>query len=247
MWSKRGFTVVLAAVASAAACTSTPKFQGYTAPDLYEYAQEAYESEEWSEAIDALELLTQFDPDFPQMARARLLLAHSFKEDEQYLTAVSEYVRVLSRYASDGLLAPEAALGVCESYVGMSPIYPRDQTNTIQALNSCRNAANDYPSSAEGMRADSLAADMTERLARKDFEAGDWYLSRSLFDSARIYFEVVVDEYPETPYAPLSLLRLHELFTEIGYDDLAQEALDRLEAEYPESDEARSVRSPNGT
>ncbi|MEZ4415128.1 MAG: outer membrane protein assembly factor BamD [Gemmatimonadota bacterium] len=221
-------------------CRSTPKFQGYTADELYAFGQRASEAGEWSEAVEALELLISFDPNYTRMGEARLLLADAYFQKEDYLTAASEYIRILSRYPGTEL-QPRAALGVCRAYVGLSPIPQRDQTHTIQALNSCRNTANDYPGREEGHFADSLAVDMAERLAEKGFQTGEFYFSRDFFDSARVYYEQVVGDWPSTSFAPRSLLRLYELFVEIGYDDLAEEARTRLLREYPESESARTL------
>ncbi len=221
-------------------CRSAPKFAGFTAEELFTHGQRAFEAEDWDEAVDAFELLTSFDPDFPRMGEARVMLAGSYYEKGDYLTAASEFIRVLSRHQNTPLEA-QAALGVCRSYVGLAPIPQRDQTHTVQALNSCGNTATDYPGTPEGAAADSLATLMHERLAEKDFDTGEFYFSRDFYDSARVYYEAVVSTYATSTFAPRSLLRLFELFTEIGYDDLAEEARTRLLQEYPESEAARSV------
>lgn len=227
-----------------AGCRSTPRFQGYTADELLAFGERSYTAEEWGDVIEALELLVSFDPNYPRMGEARLLLADAYFQQEDYLTAASEYIRVLSRYPGTDL-EPRAALGVCRSYVGLSPIPQRDQSHTVQALGSCRNTAADYPADPSGQTADSLATAMVEKLAAKDFQTGEFYFSRDFFDSARIYYEGILEAWPGSTFAPQALLRLYELFTEIGYDDLAAEARDRLLREYPDSEAAQAV--PTGT
>lgn len=228
-------------LAAVAGCTSTPPYEGMTAEEAFAYSQRRFEEGEYGDAIEALERLTASGLTFDRMAEARLLLADAFFRDGQHLTAVSEYTRVLDRYAGSEV-ADDAALGVCRSYVELSPIPQRDQTYTEQALQACRNTASDYASSDIGDQARQLADLMFERLAEKDFEVAESYFRLGFYDSARIYYEDVVEKYPETPAAPRSLLRLVELFTRIEYDDLAEESRQRLLNDYPDSPSAQLVR-----
>ena len=233
-------TAILMALVIVSACQSTPKFAGYTADELFTHGERAFQDGDWEEAVEAFELLTTFDPDFPRMGETRVFLAESYYQQGDFLTAASEFIRVLSRHGGTPV-EPTAALGVCRSYVGLAPIPQRDQTHTTQALNSCGNTAVDYRGTEEGTAADSLATLMLERLAEKDYSTAEFYFSRDFYDSARVYYEEVLESYSTSSYAPRSLLRLYELFTVIGYDDLAEEARTRLLAEYPDSEAAKSI------
>lgn len=223
------------------ACTSTPEYVGMSQEEAFAYAQRKYEAGDYEDAIEALEQIAASFPDFERMPEARLLMADAFFHDGDHLTAVSEYTRVLDRYANTPQ-GPPAALGICRAYVEMSPIPQRDQTFTEQALTACENTARDHPGTDEGVEAQSLATQMFERLAERDFQVGESYFRLKFYDSARIYYEDVVSEYPTTPAAPKALARLVELFTIIEYDDLAEENRQRLLTDYPDSPSALQLK-----
>ena len=223
-----------------AACASTSRFEGMDAQTLYGVAVEEYEAGDDGAAAEALDRLLLSFPAFEQAAEAFFLLAESYFRDEQYITATSEYTRFLDRYPAHPR-APDAALGVCESYVGLSPISQRDQTFTQQALTVCRNVMADYRGHAAAERAAQHVQEMREKLAKKDYESGDYYLRRDLYLPSVVYFEQVVESYPETPWAPRALLGIIEAYRAIGYEDEVEEARQQLLSRYPDSPEAREL------
>lgn len=221
-------------------CASSSPFAGLTAGQLYDLGLAKYEEEDWSEAIRAFERLTLAFPTYDRIAEARIYLSRSFFEKEEYLSAASEYTRFLDRYPGHEL-APQASLGTCLSYAELSPIPQRDQTYTHEAIDECLNVTTDYPGTPEAEQAMAVRAQMVEKLARKVWLGGDWYFRRKLYDSAIIYFQDVVETYPETDAAPEAWLRLYQSYEQIGYDDEAQQARDQLLQRYPDSQAARSL------
>lgn len=238
--------LILACVVGIVGCTSTPEYVGMSQEEGFAYAQRRYDDGEYKDAIEALEQITASFPDFERMPEVRLLMADAYFDDGDFLTAVSEYTRVLDRYVNTPQ-GPPAALGICKAYVELSPIPQRDQTFTEQALTACENTARDYPGTNQGDEAQALATDMFERLAERDFQIGESYFRLKFYDSARIYYEDVVAEYPTTPAAPRSLARLVELFTIIQYDDLAEQSRQRLLTEYPDSPSALQLKENGET
>jgi outer membrane protein assembly factor BamD len=232
--------VLLLPVLGLAACASGSKYQGLDAAAVYRLAEAEMADEDYSDAAETLDRLLLVYPNFEEGAEANFLLASAYYLDEQYITAASEYTRFLDRYPGHPR-APEAALGVCRAYSALSPISQRDQTFTGQALAVCRNVVTDYPTLEVAQEAAQHANEMRGKLARKIYENGAFYLRRGLNDSAIIYFQDVVNDYPETSYAPQALLGIIQAYEAIGYDDEVQQARDRLMTDYPDSEAARSL------
>lgn len=224
-----------------AACSSAPPYAGLTASQLLEYSREAYDREDWDEAVTALERLVQGAPGFDQMAEARILLAQAYLNKGDYITANSEFVRFSSTYPTHELMT-EAALGLCRSHSRLSPILDRDQQYTVQALSSCQAVTLDYPGSQQAAEADSIRGVMVEKLAWKDVSRGEFYFDRSLLDSGLIYFEQALADYPDTTAAPAALLFIYRTYQRLEYEEEATEARQRLLDRYPESPEAQEVR-----
>jgi outer membrane protein assembly factor BamD len=239
-WAPRALAAAILSL-GAAACASANPYAGMTPEQLHVLAQQEFDRGEFDDAILALDRLLLVYPDYARVAEARYLMARSYYEDEQYLLASDEYLRFLERHAGH-LLAAEAAIGVCRSYVALSPIPARDQNYTRQAFNVCRDVAREYTTSEVATEAAQLAQQMRSKLAEKEFETGQHYFSRDAFDSAVLYWQSVLDEYADTDWAPRALKGIYCSKVKVGYEDEAEEARLQLLNAYPESDEARQAR-----
>ena len=238
--SLRSHVLLLAALLGVAGCRSAPPYQGLTADEIHALAQREFDEGDYEDARQALNRLLLTFAQYDRAAEARFLLARAHFEDEEYISAASEWTRFLDRYPTHAA-APEAALGICRANAALSPDPQRDQTYTEQALTICRNVVQDYPGDPVALQAAEIANDMRGKLARKLYEVGDYYFSRDLFDSAILYFQMVDEQYGDTEWAPRAVLATMRAYEEIGYEDLAQEARDRLLNVYGESPEARTV------
>jgi outer membrane protein assembly factor BamD len=192
--------------------------------------------------VEVLERLHLVHGDWPRIPDAGLLLARAHFEDGDYLTARSEYRRFLDRFAVHPR-ASEAALGECRALAQLTPHPQRDQGYTEEAISVCGNVVVDYGGTPQADEARQLRADLRFTMAEKEFLNGNHYFRRRQYDSAIIYYQFVVDLYPETAFAPQALLALYRANEAIGYSDLAVEARDRLLDEYPDSPAAAELRT----
>jgi outer membrane protein assembly factor BamD len=227
-----------------AACGGGLPYPGLTIDEVYALGLQAREQEEWQEAVDAFEYVI-FSQGFNRVAEARLLLAEAHYMDGAYIEARSEYQRVIDRWPAD-TVAVTAALGVCRSLAGLSPITQRDQSYTRQARLSCRQVAADFAGTVMGLEAGQLADEMMLKLAERDYDTGLHYLKRGLFDSALLYFEQVADEFSETEWAPWALYQMVDVFGRIGYLRDVETTRDLLLQTYPDSEPAQLLLDDGG-
>jgi len=228
----------------AAGCVSSGGLQNLNAIGLHSRAQTAFDRGDYGAATEALGRLFAVFPEYPQAPEARFLFARAYQENGQYLLASDEYSRFLDRYPLH-LLAPEAALGICRSYTELSPIPPRDQNYTRQAYGVCRDVAREYFAHSVAADAQILANRMRGRLAEKEYEAGQHYFRRNAFFSAIQYWDMLVEEFWDTEWAPRALLGISRAFERVGYKDDAEEYRLRLLNSYPDSEAAREVLGGN--
>lgn len=211
-----------------------------TPEQLHELGQSEFDRGDYGDAIEALDRLIFVYPDYGRVAEARFLLARAYERDRQHLVAVDEFARFLDRHPGHPLAA-DAALGMCRSQVALSPIAERDQTHTRQAAAICRNVARDWAGHAVAGDAESLANEMRGRLAEKEYNSGQFYFRRGGYDSAIMYWDMLVEEFWDTEWAPRALLGISRAYERIGYEDDAEEYCLRLLNSYPDSDAAREV------
>lgn len=240
-----GAVLAFLALASSA-CASGSRWQGLTSAQLYEMGRTEFESGDYGDAVETLERLLLASPGFEQAAEAQALLARAYFLDEQFILAQSEFTRFLDRYPAHPQ-APAAALGVCRSNEALSPISQRDQTFTEQAVQVCRNVASDWQGTPQADSAAAIAVAMRAKLAKKQYDTGVYYLDHlGVPDAAILYWEDVVETYPDTEWAPAALAGIIDAYTRIGYDDEVEAARQRLLQGYPESPQARAVGADGG-
>ena len=170
------------------------------------------------------------------------MLGDVYYDKNDFLTARAEYRRFLDRYAGHPRSA-DAALGICRSLAGLAPRPQRDQTYTQEAMGACRNVVVDFAGLQQAAEAAQVSNNLRLTLAEKDFLNAQFYFRRRMYDSAIKYYEFVVNLYPESEFAPQALLGLSRANIEIGYEDLAEEARERLFREYPDSEAAQEARA----
>ncbi len=135
-------------------------------------------------------------------AEAAYLMAECSYQLKDYEAAAEEFLQMQGDYPGSDH-ADEAQIRVAESYLGQSPNYALDQSETgDRALGAIETFFEKYPESKLTERAKGVRLAIQEKLARKDFEAARFYQKRKLYLSAKIYLEGIVREYPGTKWAP---------------------------------------------
>lgn len=239
--TSRYLLLMLAPLALVACGGGANRYQGMTAEQLFELASREFEEEDYDNAIETLDRLVLSAGDWPRLAEARLMLGDAHFAEGEYLTARTQYQRFLDRHAGHPA-SPDAALGVCRALAELSPVPERDQGYTQEAITSCRNVVIDYAGLEQATEAAEIANGLRTTLAEKEYNTAEFYARRGLFDSAIIYYEMVANLYPETEWAAWALLGAYQANVEIGYEDLAEEARERLLERYPDSEAAAEVR-----
>lgn len=223
------------------ACGGGLRYPGLTADEVFSIGRQALQDENWNEAIKAFDHVLIM-ADFGRSAEARYYLGQSHFGSKHFIEARSEYQRVMERWSADTIAVP-AALGVCRSLAGLSPITQRDQGFTRQARLSCRQVASDHAGTLVGLRAAEIEDEMMDKLAERDYDTGLHYLKRGLVDSALLYLEDVFEQYPESQWAPWALYQMIEGFGRIEYvRDIETTRALLLEA-YPESEAAKLLEN----
>lgn len=239
----RGYFAVIAgllALASLGGCASSSPYEGLQPDQLFEAGSREFDAGDWDKAVEIFERLVFAEPTFPRLVEARMYLARAYYNKGEYITATSEFTRVLDRHPGHPL-APQASLGICQSFVAQSPHVQRDQTFTVQAWNACQNTLTDFRGTEVAEEAQQLRDQMESKLAEKIFIAGDFYYRRKLYHSGIIYFNDLLEQYPRNEWAAQALLRLYQSYSGLDWDTEAEEAKARLLRDFPNSDAAKEI------
>jgi outer membrane protein assembly factor BamD len=238
--SYRRASLALAAAAALGGCAVFRSPPPLTPDTAHARGMEAYEARRWGRAAELLQQFVTAAGVDPRVKPALMALAHARMERREYVSAASDYLRVVSQYPGDPE-AVDARFGLCEAYYRLSPRPQLDQEYTATAMTYCDSYAQYYPASERAPTARAYVAEMRGRLAEKMYLNGFYYFRRGLHDAAIVYFNRVADEFPGTAHAPTALARLMDSYARLGYREEEAAARARLLREYPQSLEARSL------
>jgi outer membrane protein assembly factor BamD len=238
----RGKIAAFAAVVVLNACASAKPQEQLTADALYAKAMSELVAKKYSDATTDFERFSLEYPSHTKAQEARFHMAEAYLGKKEYVTAAAEFTRLATDYPS-GAFADDSRFKVCEAYHKLSPMVQLDQTYTLSAIEHCEALITYYPASEFVPRAQSIEKELKEKLAEKQYLAGQYYFNRRAYDSALIYFESTVKNFPETPAAPRALFRTVQTYQKLNYKEEAAAARERLLKEYPTSAEAKEVQN----
>jgi outer membrane protein assembly factor BamD len=215
-----------------------------TLESLFEASQQQLERRRWDNAVSGFERLTLMLP-----ARHELLPASHFYLGQAYggrgehLLAAQAYLRVPELFPND-TLAGESLFRAGQSYAALWRRPDLDAQYGEVAIGAFGSLIENYPDSPHRAVAEQEIARLRQQLATKLYDTGVFYFRRRGFDPAIIYFNAVVEEYPETRRARDALLRLVESYRRINYQEEVRETCEVLHREYPGDAEVRSTCGP---
>lgn len=170
----------------------------------YEYAKAAFEKGKYLECATLLEELVTIYKGSSRAEEALYLLARSYYENKDYLTA-GEYFKAYYRNFPQGEYAELARFYCGYGYYLDSPDPRLDQTGTLQAIEEMQQFLDYYPRSEKAPEAQQIIFDLQDKLVYKEvlnaqlyYNLGN-YLGNN-YQSAIITAENTLREYPYTKY-----------------------------------------------
>lgn len=247
MVSRRGRAVLVVALLSglAAACSAASPPRQLSPEGKYDWARKRYAAEDYGAAAKGLKAFLLASPLDPRADSAQYLLGEAYYHDGDYRQAADAFDRLgTNRPTSE--LADDALLGVCRSYWRLSPELALDQDFTRESESACGRLLQYYPDSPLSDSAEALQDSARDKLAAKAFKVGEWYYDQGVYESANVYFQLILDKYPKAPIVPDVLASLYHSYRKIGFDSEAHDVRQRLLTEYADSRAARKLKDDTG-
>ncbi len=150
-------------------------------------------------AIDVYAMVVDNQPFTPQAAQAQYKIGLSHQTRKEYVEAAYEYRRVIEDYGSSEWV-DEASYGLAETYYDASHPARYDQTPSRLAIDAVDSFKNRYP---DDPRAEDLGArrqEMRDRIAEQRLATARFYEKRREFDSARLYYQIILDDFSDSQW-----------------------------------------------
>lgn len=179
--------------------------RGDSLSTAYKKAMGLYQSKEYGRAVKAFETVIEIGRGTDYGQEAQYYLAQSYFNDERYLLAASEYERYISLFPRADK-RQEAQFKEAYCYYQLSPRYKLDQQYTRTAIEKFRLYNDRYPNAENTDEAAKYITDLRAKLAKKLYYAADLYMRTDSYEAAIIYYDLTIDNYPETMWAQRALV-----------------------------------------
>ncbi len=234
------FLVLAALVLSS--CGKKVHKEDFDAEKYFEYAKNLYDRGKYLDAITEFTVITLKFSGSPVVDDAQFYLAESHYMNEEYLIAVAEYQKLVNDYPESPYV-PEAFYKVGMSFLNLSQRPELDQEYTLKSLRQFQNFIEAYPESQYREEAEKRILELRTKLARKQLLGGNVYRKMGIYDSAIIYYNILLEKYYDTPPAEKALFWKAECQYKLK---LYEEALTNFTIfleKYPKSNFAGTARS----
>lgn len=195
---------------------------------IYARARALYDNGKWTKAHLEFEAFVFSYPGTARIDSAQFFLGMCQYNQKNFIVAADEFLRLHQRYSTSPLV-PEADILRAHSLLMISPDNPAlDQERTLAAILELKLFKDTHPLSEYVRTADSLLGVAFERLSRRDFQAGRLYSRMGHHQAARIYFQEVIDQFPDSPLIPEVFYHMADGYRHLDSLDRAIEYYEKL-------------------
>ena len=148
---------------------------------------------------------------------------------KQYEDARNEFDNLYREHPRSPFVE-EAQYRIAHMRYLQSAKYYRDQTETKDALRLLDDYLDIYPNGAYSDSARVLFKASIEKLAEKEFRTAIFYRKQKEHEAALIYYRSLLSEYPESKFAPESVVGMVEMLVSLGRVQEAREVIEELDS-----------------
>ncbi|HKK43950.1 MAG TPA: outer membrane protein assembly factor BamD [Balneolaceae bacterium] len=179
--------------------------KGDSLPTAFKKAMTLYQKEKYGDAAEAFNTVIDVGRGTDYGREAQYYLAESYFKDGRYLLASSEYERYISEFPRSDK-RQDAQFKEAVSYYHLSPRYKLDQKYTNKAIEKFQLYNSRYPNSDQAEQAAKYITDLRSKLADKLYHSADLYKRTDEYEAAIIYYNLTIDNYPESIWAQRALV-----------------------------------------
>jgi len=204
--------ICLIALSLLASCAVRETLVPLEAKDEFERALSYYETRKYDRAIEAFERVLFYHPSSEYVDDAQYWLGRTYLERKESDQAIVEFDYLIRHFPNSPRLE-DALFYRAKALLESAPNYEKDLSGLKRAIQSFDEFLTRFPNSAytDDVKREILAA--RNRLARKELENGRLYGKLKEPQAALLYYQYVIETYPETESAAEARFRaalIHE-------------------------------------
>lgn len=199
---------------------------GDTVQEVYQKGITKFEEGNYGDAAEIFETVTRVGRGSEYAQEAQYYLAESYFNQERYILAEAEYNRFITFYPRDSK-RQEVDYKKALSIYHQSPRYRLDQSATRRAIEEFQLFNSRYPDSRFVTESADKVNELREKLARKYYESAQFYSRTDQYKAATIYYDLVIDRYPESKWAETALLKQIDTYNEYAVNSILNKQVER--------------------
>ncbi|MCF7986360.1 MAG: outer membrane protein assembly factor BamD [Methylovulum sp.] len=219
------------------------EYGGWNSEKFRAEAKKAVDSGNYDKAIKLYEALESRFPFGDTAAQTQLDIAYAYYKNndaESALAAADRFIKINPRnphvdyaYYLKGLVNYNRDIGFIDRFLP-TDTSQRDPGSASNAYNNFEDLLKRFPGSQYTADAKLRMVALKNNLAMHEVHVARYYLKRQAYIAAANRASGVVDNYQKTPAVPFALQVMQEAYTQLGMNELADDAKRVYDLNFPE-------------
>lgn len=205
------FVSIVIILLTITSCSKKQTVAPLEAEDEFNRALDYFDTGKFNDAIQACERILFYHPTSEFVDDAQYWLGRSYYEQKDYDQAILEFDYLIKNFTTSRFIE-EAYLYKAKAHLMKAPRYEKDPTELENAINMFNNYLTRFPNSEHTEEIRKMILDARNKLAHKELENGMLYIRLSEPDAALVYFNYVINTYPETEYGDKAKYHAAEIY-----------------------------------
>ncbi len=234
--------LILLTLALTGCSSNKEKFDKSSEQLLFEAAERNIRLQYWSTAIEALELLEENFPfgTFAEQAQLELIYVYFRAEEYEAVTAAADrFIRLHPQHRNVDYAYYMRGIAAFHNDSSFFAIMTADTTRrdvgtSRESFDYFAQLLQRYPDSQYGLDAQKRMIYLRNLMARYEIHVANYYFERRAFLAAANRGRFVVENFQRSPAVPDGLAVMIQAYHLLGMDDLSEQAVKVLAANFPE-------------
>ncbi|NLO19677.1 MAG: outer membrane protein assembly factor BamD [Ignavibacteria bacterium] len=186
-------------------CSSkkSPELMGVE--EYYRIARDCFEKDDLLEAQRYFDLIRLQYPASSYADNAQFHIAEINFKRKEYILSAFNYTLLRKNYPSSPFIK-EALFKTGLCYYELSPNYDRDQEYTLKAIQTFAEYQTFYSGDSLSVLASQRIQELRDKLAEREYATAELYRKLNSPLAASIYYDVVINEYPDAKFLEEAIL-----------------------------------------
>jgi len=215
-------------------CGGSKSISSLTTAELFEIGKEKYDDGKYFKALSYFQAIVYNYPGESIVDTAQYYLALSYYGNKDYELAQVEFNRLVINYPASVYFENAMLFRAICAFESSPGNYALDQVGLAQAIGLFEDFIIDFPESELQEDAHKYLNVARDKLARKYFNSAVTYTRMGAYKASQIYYQMVIDDFTDSEFAPDALFGLAEADLKDGQFDEACRRFDNFVTMYPD-------------